>query len=72
MENKLEMSDEDSYITEESTGEYESESDSMNGTEDSDSDTEFDVNNSSYSSNSPYSSFKHLICQMLTLFLGLK
>ena len=72
MENKLEMSDEDSYITEESTGEYESESDSMNGTEDSDSDTEFDVNNSSYSSNSPYNSFKHLICQMLTLFLGLK
>ena len=48
MENELEMSNEDSYIIEESSSEYESESDSMNGTEDSDSDTEFDVNNSSY------------------------
>ena len=42
------MSNEDSYIREESRSEYESESDSMNGTEDSDSGTEFDVNNSSY------------------------
>ena len=48
MENKLEMRNEDSYITEESNSEYESESDSMNGTEDSYSDTEIDVNNSSY------------------------
>ena len=48
MENELEMSDEDSFIIEESSREYESESDSMNGTEDTDSDTEFDVNNSSY------------------------
>ena len=47
MENELEMSNEDSYIIEESSSEYESESDSMNGTEDSDSDTEFDINNSS-------------------------
>ena len=46
MENELEMSDEDSYIIEDSSSEYESESDSMNGTEDSDSNTEFDVNNS--------------------------
>ena len=43
MENELEMSNEDSYIIEESSSEYESESDSMNGTEDSDSDTEFDI-----------------------------
>ena len=42
------MSDEDSYVIEQSSSEYESESDSMNGTEDSDCDTEFDVNNSSY------------------------
>ena len=49
MENKLEMSDEDSYIIEESSSEYESESGSMNGMEDSDSDNESDVNNSSYS-----------------------
>ena len=48
MKNELEMSNEDSYIIEESRSEYESEWDSMNGTEDSDSDTEFDVNNSSY------------------------
>ena len=39
---------EESYIIEESSSEYESESDSMNGMEDSDSDTEFDVNDSSY------------------------
>ena len=43
------MSDEDSYIIEESSSEYESESGSMNGMEDSDSDNESDVNNSSYS-----------------------
>ena len=43
------MSDEDSYIIEESSSEYESESGSMNGMEDSDSDIESDVNNSSYS-----------------------
>ena len=43
------MSDEDSYVIEESSGEYESESGSMNGMEDSDSDNESDVNNSSYS-----------------------
>ena len=43
MENELEMSNEDSYIIEESSSEYESESDSMNGPEDSDSDTEFDI-----------------------------
>ena len=49
MENKLEMSDEDSYVIEESSSEYESESGSMNGMEDSDSDNESDVNNSSYS-----------------------
>ena len=49
MENKLEMSDKDSYIIEESSSEYESESGSMNGMEDSDSDNESDVNNSSYS-----------------------
>ena len=48
MENELEMSDEDCYIIEDSSSEYESELDSMNGTEDSDSNTEFDVNNSSY------------------------
>ena len=48
MEIELEMSDEDIYIIEESSSEYESGSDSMNGTEDSDRDTEFDVNNSSY------------------------
>ena len=48
MENELVMSDEDNYIIEESSCEYESESDSMNGTEDSNSDTEFDVNNSTY------------------------
>ena len=48
MENELEMSNEDSYIIEESSSEYESGSDSMNGTENSDSDTELDVNNSSY------------------------
>ena len=48
MENELEMGDGDSYIIEKSSSEYESGSDSMNGTEDSDSDTEFDVNNSSY------------------------
>ena len=42
------MSDEDSYIIEESSSEYESESDSMNGTKDLDSDTELDINNSSY------------------------
>ena len=48
MENELEKSNEDSYIRQESRSEYESESDSMNGTEDSDSGTEFDVNNSSY------------------------
>ena len=48
MESELEKSNEDSYIREESRSEYESESDSMNGTEDSDSGTEFDVNNSSY------------------------
>ena len=48
MEKELEMSDEDSYIIEESSSEYESESDSMNGMEDSDSDTEFDVNDSCY------------------------
>ena len=47
MEKELEMRDEDSYIIEDSSSEYESESDSMNGTEDSDSNTEFDVNNSS-------------------------
>ena len=47
MEIELEMSDEDIYIIE-SSSEYESGSDSMNGTEDSDRDTEFDVNNSSY------------------------
>ena len=46
MENELEMSDEDSYIIEDTSSEYESESDSMNGTEDSDSNTEFNVNNS--------------------------
>ena len=49
MEKELEMSDEDSYIIEESSSEYESESGSMNGMEDSDSDNESDVNNSSYS-----------------------
>ena len=43
------MSDEDSYIIEESSSEYESESGSVNGMEDSDSDNESDVNNSSYS-----------------------
>ena len=43
------MSDEDSYIIEESSSEYESESGSMNGMKDSDSDNESDVNNSSYS-----------------------
>ena len=48
MEKELEMSDEDSYIIEESSSEYESESDSMNGTKDLDSDTELDINNSSY------------------------
>ena len=48
MDKELGMSDEDSYIIEESGSEYESESGSMNGTEDSDSDTEFDINNSSY------------------------
>ena len=50
MENELEMSNEDSFFIEESSIEQSSssESDSMNGTEDSDSDTEFDVNNSSY------------------------
>ena len=48
MENELEMSDEDSFIIDESSREYESESESMNGTEDTDSGTEFDVNNSSY------------------------
>ena len=48
MEIELEMSDEDIYIIEESSSEYESGSDSMNGTENSDSDTELDVNNSSY------------------------
>ena len=42
------MSNDDSFIIEENNSEYESESDSMNGTEDSDSETEFDVNNSSY------------------------
>ena len=69
MKNELEMSNEDSYIIEESRSEYESEWDSMNGTEDSDSDTEFDVNNSSYNvAIQP----ANLICQMLTLFLGLK
>ena len=48
MENELEMRDDDSFIIEESSSEYESDSDSMNGTEDSGSDTEFDVNNPSY------------------------
>ena len=48
MENELEMSDEDSYIIEERSSEYENESDSMNGMKDPDSDTEFDINNSSY------------------------
>ena len=48
MKKELEMSDEDSYIIEESSSEYESESDSMNGTKDLDSDTELDINNSSY------------------------
>ena len=38
----------ESYIIEESNSEYGSESDSTNGTEESYSDTEFDVNNSSY------------------------
>ena len=48
MENELEMSDEESYIIKESSSEYGSESDSVNGTEDSGSDSEFDVNDSSY------------------------
>ena len=48
MENELEMSDEDSYIIEERSSEYENELDSMNGMKDPDSDTEFDINNSSY------------------------
>ena len=48
MENELEMSNEVSFVIEESSNEYDSESDSINGTEDSDSDTEFDVNNSTY------------------------
>ena len=69
MENELVMTSEDSYIVEESSSQCESESDSMNVTEDSDSDTEFDVNNSSYNvAIQP----ANLICQMLTLFLGLK
>ena len=48
MENELEISVKDIYIIEESSNEYESESVTINGTEDSDSDTEFDANNSSY------------------------
>ena len=49
MENELEISNEDSFIIKgESSSKYESESDLMTGTEDSDSDTEFDVDNSSY------------------------
>ena len=52
MEKEVEISNGDSYITEESSSEYESESDSMNETEDSDSDTEIDnVNNSNSSYN---------------------
>ena len=42
------MSDEGNCITEGSSKEYESESESMNGTEYSNSDTTFNVNNSSY------------------------
>ena len=49
MENELEISNEDSFIIKgESSSKYESESDLMTGTEDSDSDNEFDVDNSSY------------------------
>lgn len=52
MENELEMSDENSYIIEESSREYERELDSINGTEDSVSDTEIvDVNNLNFSYN---------------------
>ena len=52
MESELEISDKDSYIIEESSSEYESESDSMNETEDSESDTEInDLNNSNSSYN---------------------